>query len=60
MGLKTNNYLNVHIGCHNFLSDEIINDILVNSTFVKDGKVLNPTSVNKEFVKYMNHLNNQN
>ena len=51
MGLKTNNYLNVHIGCHNFLSDEIINDILVNSTFVKDGKVLNPTSVIKRICK---------
>ena len=51
MKIKTNDYLAVHMGCHDFLSDEIINDILVNSTFVKDGQTVNPTHANKRICK---------
>ena len=51
MEIKTNDYLGVHMGCYDFLSDEIINDILVNSTFVKDGQTVNPTHDNKRICK---------
>ena len=51
MKIKTNDYLSVHMGSHSFLSDEMINDILVNSTFVKDGQTVDSTQAKKRICK---------